>query len=179
MGSPICSAQTIVSRPVSPKTRFRPGGTIVVLAGYAHRPGTAMTIKIKLLIAGFVLIGAVAYLAGAGMKSGWVYYLEVDKFLSDPQYHGQRVRLHGKVDAADFKASPGSLTASFKLSGHTNVVPVVYHGQIPDQFQVGRDVVVEGRLDNNAVFKADVLLTKCASKYEAGSPHAKAPHANA
>src|SRR5436190_18506444 len=101
-----------------------------------------MTIKIKLLIAAVVLMGAVAYLAGAGMKSGWVYYLEVDKFLADEQYHGQRVRLHGKVDAADFRASPGSLTASFNLSGHSHAVPVVYHGQIPDQFQVGRDVAV-------------------------------------
>jgi cytochrome c-type biogenesis protein CcmE len=136
-----------------------------------------MNIKTKLIFAAVVLLGAVGYLASAGMKSGWVYYLEVDKFVSDGQYHSQRVRLHGKVAADDFAANPGSLTANFKLSGHTQAISVVYRGQIPDQFQVGRDVVVEGKLDTTRVFKADVLLTKCASKYEANSPHAANPHA--
>ena len=133
-----------------------------------------MTIRTKLIVASIVLIGAVAYLAAAGMKSGWVYYLEVDRFVSDTQYRTQRVRLHGKVDEADFAVKPGSLTANFKLLGHTQKLPVVYHGQIPDQFQAGREVVVEGRFDQASVFQADVLLTKCSSKYEAAnSPHAK------
>jgi cytochrome c-type biogenesis protein CcmF len=96
-----------------------------------------MTIRTKLIVASIVLVGAVAYLAAAGMKSGWVYYLEVDRFVSDTQYRTQRVRLHGKVDEADFAVKPGSLTANFKLLGHTQKLPVVYHGQIPDQFQAG------------------------------------------
>jgi len=132
-----------------------------------------MNIRIKLIFATVVLVGAITYLASAGIKSNWVYYLEVDRFLAEPQYSTQRVRLHGKVDADQFQASPGSLTARFQLAGHEHKVAVVYRGQIPDQFQVGRDVVVEGRLDEARVFHADVLLTKCASKYEANSPHAK------
>src|SRR6185295_4804430 len=86
-----------------------------------------MTIRTKLIVASIVLVGAVAYLAAAGMKSGWVYYLEVDRFVSDTQYRTQRVRLHGKVDEADFAVKPGSLTANFKLLGHTQKLPVVYH----------------------------------------------------
>jgi len=130
-----------------------------------------MTIKIKLAIAAILLVGAVAYLAGAGMKSGWVYYVDVDQFLSKQEYLDRRVRLHGKVDAADFRSSPGSLTADFRLGGKEHVIHVLYHGQIPDQFQVGRDVVVEGQLAKDGSFQADVLLTKCSSKYEAKSPH--------
>src|SRR5206468_2973811 len=105
-----------------------------------------MNTRIKLIVATVVLTGAIAYLAGAGMKSGWVYYLEVDRYLGDPQYQTQRVRLHGKVDTADFVAKPGSLAASFKLLGHTQTLPVEYRGPIPDQFQAGREVVVEGKL---------------------------------
>ena len=45
-------------------------------------------------------------------------------------------------------------------------VPVVYRGTVPDQFKLGRDVVLEGRL-RNGVFVADRLMTRCPSKYKA------------
>jgi len=43
-------------------------------------------------------------------------------------------------------------------------VPVVYRGSVPDLFRTGRDVSVEGSLQNG-VFVADKLVTKCPSKY--------------
>ena len=129
------------------------------------------SIRTKLIVAGIVLVAAIGYLASAGIKSGFVYYLEVDKFLSDVQYRSQRVRLHGKVDTEAFLASSGSLTANFNLMGKSKKLPVVYHGSIPDMFQAGRDVVVEGKINDAGTFQADVLMTKCASKYEPGSPH--------
>jgi cytochrome c-type biogenesis protein CcmE len=129
-----------------------------------------LTIKKKLFVAGIALATAVSYLGYAGMKSGWVYFLEVDHFLADSQYHNQRVRLHGKVAEDDFSIS--SLDARFCLVGKSNRLNVAYHGVIPDMFQAGRDVVVEGSLDPATnTFKADVLMTKCASKYEPNSPH--------
>ena len=48
----------------------------------------------------------------------------------------------------------------------TAVVPVVYHGSVPDPFRVGRDVAVDGRLHNGVfVAERDSLVTKCPSKY--------------
>lgn len=129
-------------------------------------------IQKKLLLAGTVLVAAVSYLAYAGMKSGWVYFIDVDQFVTDAQYQTQRVRLHGKV--ADEGFSSEKLDARFVLLGKNNRLNVAYHGVIPDMFQAGRDVVVEGRLDPSGDFKADVLMTKCASKYEPESPHANA-----
>jgi cytochrome c-type biogenesis protein CcmE len=133
-----------------------------------------MTIKAKLFVVGAVLAAAVGYLAFAGMKSGWVYFLEVDHYLADAQYQNQRVRLHGKVaDDRTFASSSASLTANFNLLGKSQKIAVAYHGTIPDLFQVGRDVVVEGRRDPaTGTFNADMLMTKCASKYESSSPHA-------
>jgi cytochrome c-type biogenesis protein CcmE len=48
----------------------------------------------------------------------------------------------------------------------TATVPVVYKGSVPDLFRPGRDIVVEGRLQNG-VFVAvpGTLVTKCPSKY--------------
>ena len=130
-------------------------------------------IRLKLLIAGTVLTGAFGYLAFAGMQKGWVYYVSVDQFTRDAQYHDQRVRLHGKVATDRFDAAKSLMTAKFQLVGADGTeLPVVYRGVIPDLFESGRDVVVEGRRDAAGVFQADVLMTKCASKYEADSPHA-------
>jgi cytochrome c-type biogenesis protein CcmE len=47
-------------------------------------------------------------------------------------------------------------------------VPVVYRGSVPDQFKLGRHVVVDGRYRNGVfVAKPDSLVTKCPSKYTA------------
>jgi cytochrome c-type biogenesis protein CcmE len=128
------------------------------------------TIRRKLLLAGTVLIAAVGYLGYAGVKAGWVYFLDVDQFVADQSLRTQRVRLHGKVDSSGFSAV--NLDARFNLLGKGESLRVAYHGVIPDMFQAGRDVVVEGRFDAKSnVFVADVLMTKCASKYEAGSGH--------
>jgi cytochrome c-type biogenesis protein CcmE len=137
-----------------------------------HRFGTTMkSMRTKLAIAGILLCGAFGYLALAGMKQGWVYFVDVDHYLADGQFKTQRVRLHGKVAEDGFSATAGSLTANFNLSGASHTLPIVYRGTIPDMFGPGKDVVVEGSRDGSGVFRADVLMTKCASKYEAGSPH--------
>ena len=53
-----------------------------------------------------------------------------------------------------------------KGSENTARVPVSYTGTVPDLFRVGREVVVEGTLQNGTfVAKRDSLSTKCPSKY--------------
>jgi len=45
-------------------------------------------------------------------------------------------------------------------------VPVLYRGSVPDQFKVGRHIVVDGKLAHGVfVGKRDSLVTKCPSKY--------------
>lgn len=128
-------------------------------------------IRTKLIVAGVVLATALGYLAFAGVKKGWVYYVEVDQFLAElDQHRGQRVRLTGVPAAEGFTANPGLLSARFTLEGKTQRLAVAYRGAIPDMFKPGAKVVVEGRLDDAGVFQADVLLTKCASKYDDAKP---------
>jgi cytochrome c-type biogenesis protein CcmE len=48
----------------------------------------------------------------------------------------------------------------------TATVPVVYRGTVPDLFRVGRDILVEGRLQGGAfVSSPGTMITKCPSKY--------------
>jgi cytochrome c-type biogenesis protein CcmE len=44
---------------------------------------------------------------------------------------------------------------------------VHHQGPLPDTFQEGRDVVVDGRYGRDGVFEASTVLTKCGSRYEA------------
>jgi cytochrome c-type biogenesis protein CcmE len=79
---------------------------------------------------------------------------------------------HGRVSLAGKVVGPPSGTALGPSGLHftlrdvqgTTTVPVVYRGSVPDLFRTGRDVSVEGSLQDG-VFVADKLVTKCPSKY--------------
>ena len=75
----------------------------------------------------------------------------------------ERVGLSGKV-IAPVRREERALRFRLRDVEGMASVPVVYRGTIPDQFQRGRDVHVEGRLQGG-VFVADKLITKCPSKY--------------
>jgi len=124
----------------------------------------------KVIVAGAVVTAALAYLASAGVTNGWVYYLKVDDFVGSARYRTERVKLCGVVVGEGVQVSAANLSAAFTLAGEQRKLPVVYRGVIPEMFRPESEVVVEGRLDAAGVFQADVLLTKCASKYDPSNP---------
>ncbi len=81
------------------------------------------------------------------------------------------VALVGKVTgspAGDAHRRTGLRFRMRDVSGQSSSIPVVYRGSVPDLFKVGREVRVEGRLQNGVfVAKKDSLRTKCPSKYVA------------
>jgi cytochrome c-type biogenesis protein CcmE len=90
--------------------------------------------------------------------------------LRPSQLAGQdgRVSVAGKVVGTPTGTArgPGGLHFTLRDVQGTASVPVVYRGSVPDLFRTGRDVSVEGSLQNG-VFVADKLVTKCPSKYSA------------
>lgn len=118
----------------------------------------------KLLVGVGAIALSVAYLGYAGARGGWVYYVDVETCLSERA--GQRVRVHGVVREGSVELDRVGLWARFEVSGQSAVMPVRYEGAIPDMFEGGREAIVEGSLGADGVFRADVLLTKCASKYQ-------------
>jgi cytochrome c-type biogenesis protein CcmE len=108
----------------------------------------------------------VGYLAFAGAQKGWVYTLGVDQYVADPAQQAQRVRLCGKVGDDQLDVHKAQLTAHFLIKGEHQSIPVAFHGVIPDMFKAGCEVIIEGKRDASGTFQADLLMTKCASKYE-------------
>jgi cytochrome c-type biogenesis protein CcmE len=63
--------------------------------------------------------------------------------------------------------APGGLHFRLRDRSGEATVKVVYTGTKPDLFRVGREVYLNGRLENGVfVGQRDSLVTKCPSKYQ-------------
>lgn len=121
----------------------------------------------KLGALGVVVAACVGYLIFSATASSAEYYQTIPEVKAHP-VAGQ-VRVLGIVeDGYQRQGDQLSFTAS---DGHA-AMPVVYSGTVPDIFQPGIEVVVEGRLSQDGVFHASTLLTKCPSRFIAKSPAA-------
>jgi cytochrome c-type biogenesis protein CcmE len=81
--------------------------------------------------------------------------------------HAGKVSLTGRVTApVSGDAHGAGLRFRLRDVNGASSVPVVYKGSVPDLFRAGRDIVVDGRLQNG-VFVAvpGTMITKCPSKY--------------
>jgi cytochrome c-type biogenesis protein CcmE len=87
--------------------------------------------------------------------------------------HSGRVDLGGMVVGpvrGDSYSAGGKRFWIRDIKGQTKVA-VLYHGQVPDLFRVGRHVIVSGRMGNGVfVARKDSLVTKCPSKYTPKKP---------
>ena len=59
----------------------------------------------------------------------------------------------------------GILALAYTLEHPEKVIRVHYRGALPDTFEKGAEVIVEGRMEGRD-FAAKTLMTKCPSKYE-------------
>ena len=114
----------------------------------------------------------------AVVLGGWLAYTSLGGTLEtyagpSQLVAGKTFRLNGKVAPgapADPQARAGTeqgltFTVADKANPYKSI-PVLYHGQVPDQFKVGREVVVTGTLEGATfVARPDSLVTLCPSKF--------------
>lgn len=129
----------------------------------------------KFLVGGTLVIAMIGYLMVTGMRDSMVYYHTpaelVAKVAADPGYHDIGVKVGGRVAPGTVDFNRRTLDLKFNvvdIENGTTTFPVIYQGPVPDTFEEGVDVVVEGRFNEAGVFEATTLLTKCGSRYEAG-----------
>ena len=87
--------------------------------------------------------------------------------------HAGKVSLGGLVVGTPTgDAHAAGLRFTIRDPKGTATTRVLYRGTVPDLFQSGRDVLVDGRM-RNGVFVAvpGSLMTKCPSKYSPRSSH--------
>ncbi len=125
----------------------------------------------RFAVGGLILLAALGYLIYSAIASNSEYYLTV----SEVQAMGARaqesqIKIGGKVVDGTINWSRGSNSVSFTITDGQKTMPVTYKGVVPDSFQPGADVILEGRLQQDGNFAATTLLAKCASKYEPQIP---------
>ena len=108
------------------------------------------------------------------------YFQDLDEFrAAAEEYAGQHTRVRGFVTPGSIERDLAARQVRFRVqqspahagSDSPAVLSVVYAGlETPDLFKDGAEVVVEGVLSSagpDGVFRADKVLAKCPSKFEA------------
>lgn len=123
---------------------------------------------VKALIGVLVIGGGIGYFMYQAMQSSWSYYYSVDDLsVNSSAAKNHSLRIAGTVKQGSVTRDLQKMRLTFTLAGSKAEVPVHYEGPVPDNFAEGKEVVVEGRLDTNGVFRAETLMTRCESKYKA------------
>ena len=128
----------------------------------------------KFAAAAVGLLGVVGYLMVTGMRDSAMYYYTPVELVAavrqDPSLHELGYKVGGRVVPGSVRFDQRTLDLRFTVmdiaTGETRF-PVHYQGPLPDTFQEGRDVVVEGKYTKAGTFEASTVLTKCGSRYEA------------
>jgi cytochrome c-type biogenesis protein CcmE len=122
------------------------------------------------LLAGLVIAGAVTYLVYANTRSNAAYDLTVSQLLQCSPCAAQAVRVEGVVQRGSIQHDEATQQLSFIISDGQQSLAVVYAGVVPDIFNAGIQVVVEGHYRGRSPFQALTLLTRCPSKFTAATP---------
>ena len=106
------------------------------------------------------------------IEPSWVYYCTVDEFIEQkiPKSkieNNRPIRLAGTVEKINITGNQQDVQLDFELAGQKHSLAIRYNAIVPQNFQEGKDVVVEGTIGIDGIFNANKILTRCESKYKA------------
>ncbi len=119
------------------------------------------------IVALVFFVGSIGFMIYSGLNEGSVYFLNVSEALAAPVEEQNSMRLFGSV--GNFEKNDSNSSVVFTLidaEQPSQTLQVVYKGVIPDTFEHGAEVILEGTLVQGSQFEAKSLMTKCPSKYE-------------
>jgi cytochrome c-type biogenesis protein CcmE len=134
----------------------------------------------KFVLGAAIIVASVGFLIAQGVKETGVYFLTPSelaaKTAADPTFYDVGLKMGAKVVPGSVRRDPGNRRIDFNVSDGTQTYAVTYRGLVPDTFTDANDieVIVEGRLGRDGVFRATEVLAKCGSRYEAVYDQAKA-----
>ena len=133
----------------------------------------------KFLLGAAAIVASVGFLIAEGVKETGVYFLTptelAAKTKADPTFYDVGLKMGAKVVPGSVRRAPDNRQIDFQVSDGVKTYPVTYRGLVPDTFTDANDieVIVEGRLGRDGVFRATEVLAKCGSRYDAAYDKAK------
>lgn len=146
--------------------------------------------RLQFIVAGLVLLGAVAFLIISGSTGGARFFLTVDEIVDNPDYVGQTVRISGAVIGDTIEYDSQNLILDFEIVhipeefedlattlhlavtdlNATRISIHIENEVIPDLLQHEAQAILTGEMGEDGVFYASELLLKCPSRYEEANP---------
>lgn len=131
--------------------------------------------KTAIIVSVGVVLLSLTILLYTGLTDNMVYYYHVDEFVQKASVlDGETIKINGFVGEGTIHKN--GMEYGFTIQGNSERrVHVKYHGVVPDTFQDGCEIVVEGKYDSRMqMFHASTLMAKCPTKYEPGAETAVA-----
>ncbi len=124
--------------------------------------------KLKFLVGIALIVGAIAFLLVKSSQESSMYYVTLSQLRAKgTSIYNQQLRLAAEFDKTNIVRDNKNLILKFNVIEGKDSLPVVYKGVVPDTFEQGESVVLEGKLTPAGVFEAHSLFVQCPSKYEA------------
>lgn len=141
-------------------------------ARLALRPRRQKKRRKRFIVCVLVMVVALGYMIYSAMANGSEYYLTVSEvYALGEQAQQSQIKIGGKVDAGSIVWDRAISGVNFNISDEKGkTMAIAYRGVVPDSFQPGAEVILEGRVMQDGSFAATTLLAKCASKYESQLP---------
>ena len=130
-------------------------------------PGRLRQIAFPMLIVALVMGGVVLVVESS--TTGGVYDMTIGEMQAQAsKYIGKGVRVNGVVQAGSFTEGTGDdIDIQFTIGDvDGNQIRVKFHQLLPDAFQEGRQVIVQGKLTSAEEIECTRLTVKCPSKYK-------------
>lgn len=146
--------------------------------------------RLKFLIGGVLILGAVGYLMLSGTVAGARYFINVDELLADESYIGQNVQVAGAVigDTIEYDSRNGTIrfTVADVADEYDDIGQALHEAANnpdaltlnvyientvkPDLLQHEAQAIMSGKLGEDGIFYVSDLKLRCPSRFAEGMP---------
>ncbi|WP_305074984.1 cytochrome c maturation protein CcmE [Propionivibrio sp.] len=137
--------------------------------------------RLLLILAGLVILGAVAALVLNAFQSNLVFFFSPTQVAAGEAPKGKAFRIGGMVKEGSIRREADGVTLSFVVTDTEQDIAVRYQGILPDLFKEGKGAVAQGKIGDDGVFVASEVLAKHDENYmppeaaqAVGEAHARA-----
>ena len=121
--------------------------------------------RLLLILAGLVILGAVAALVLNAFRSNLVFFFSPTQVAAGEAPKGKAFRIGGMVKEGSIRREADGVTLSFVVTDTEKEIAVRYQGILPDLFKEGKGAVAQGKIGDDGVFVASEVLAKHDENY--------------
>lgn len=120
-----------------------------------------------ILLGAFIILAAIGAFAFFNLQDTQQYFLTLSELKAKGDAASkQSVRVGGNLAPNTTQIDTKQVAAKFTMTDGNIMMPVEYKGILPDTFEKSTQVIAEGKLGQDGVFHATLVLAKCPSKYD-------------